>query len=1099
MKQNIRRLFHSMIGPLTFSFLIMIVEFLEMIDIFNDQPKSFRGLVLTEGWNIAQHLAGFAVRYLFLFIFFAVVLWIIEQALRVQRRWLFYILISIYAFAYGLLYYPQLFDEFRNLFPVYRWLVAHMSPWHVYAIASMVLLFLIWEFFRSSATWKRAPAAIVVLGILGYYLFIVQSFPSEGFKSNVKGSSAQVGDSKKKNVIILSMDSLRPEMSLVDAQNPEQEKLYRVLNRSFKMNHVIASVAQTHPSFTSLFTGKNPQHHGLRYLLSHKGLEVDSLFDGSPLQSLKKAGYSVTFMNDENDYVYFREGKTIDKTVGGMKGVGSLILPLFFRSRLFFGLFNNEIGFSFFPEIRANSAFSTAYKLPYYTNMVKDELKSLAKSDKPFVFVAHSCALHWPGHLTYPYFPKNGFDKGAPYAYATRTFHEREERLGFWNARVDYQKEIYADGVKLVRDQFLLPLLDQLEELKLLDNSVVILMSDHGENLWDQGGRLPQRKAPEHGSTLIFGGDSELATLSIQLPGLQGHFVNKTAGLIDVLPTVIDYLGLSTPPQDGVSLLKDFEGQPRTQQLYYTETGVWPLQIFSGQFRSVDAANFFSIFNMDPQSGLVYIPEEQEHRVMSQKQRAVYKDDYKLIIYPTFYGYRTFLCNLKEDRQCRKDLSSQNPQLFKEMIDGMLDFIKPDIAHHYILPLKFSKDAATPLMANLRSDIDDQLLLASAQKDIHSYEWLVYQRGLELMYRYHDFRRGLVDLQWLMDQQQVNSQLKQFVKGNILEVCAHGGFVPEHRPQIDFAFKRGSDEYDQMMAKGHFTPLLKCAANLRDSALTKFVNSTMDDMAKVSPGIALTRDEIRRQVTKEKLQQYLGSVDSNSQVAMRIYQDLYKMSPRSERPAYQQVIRNHPLYADVEQEEKFEDLMDSDQTYDELMKDFKAEAGYAWSYHVPDELMLGYQSLLSNLNRVSPEMAVMEALRQLTEQELSLRQSWLILNYMDIMSPLPRALTINHLGVRKIPWKMKDLHYESDIRAFEVALAQVSGESFFCKNPASHKEFCIQAKHWVENNPLALQWKRFIWQVKEASQQDLKKIMTSYASDEKNPGLIRELAREIAD
>jgi arylsulfatase A-like enzyme len=112
----------------------------------------------------------------------------------------------------------------------------------------------------------------------------------------------------------------------------------------------------------------------------------------------------------------------------------------------------------------------------------------------------------------------------------------------------------YYDGkVSFADEQFLSPLTDELSALGLLDDTIVVLWSDHGEDL----------HAMEHGRN--WGHNWDLAeqvvrtTLIMRGPGLaRGDRHEGIARSIDIFPTLLDLVGLPSLPQfEGKSLVQD--------------------------------------------------------------------------------------------------------------------------------------------------------------------------------------------------------------------------------------------------------------------------------------------------------------------------------------------------------------------------------------------------------------------------------------------------------------------------------------------------------------------------------------------------------------
>ena len=131
-------------------------------------------------------------------------------------------------------------------------------------------------------------------------------------------------------------------------------------------------------------------------------------------------------------------------------------------------------------------------------------------------------------------------------------------------------------------------LLDVLERRQLLDRTLIVVTADHGESLGDHGER-------DHG---IFVYESVLRVpLIIRAPGGRPGRVDRVVRLIDVMPTVLDVLGLELPRMDGVSLRAALEGsQPPpdldayAESLYPRKFGWSPVRALrDGRFKLIDA------------------------------------------------------------------------------------------------------------------------------------------------------------------------------------------------------------------------------------------------------------------------------------------------------------------------------------------------------------------------------------------------------------------------------------------------------------------------------------------------------------------------------
>ena len=111
----------------------------------------------------------------------------------------------------------------------------------------------------------------------------------------------------------------------------------------------------------------------------------------------------------------------------------------------------------------------------------------------------------------------------------------------------------YDAGISYADDQLGL-LFTSLEARGLLASSVVVVLADHGEEFLEHGSVLHWQNyfAPNLHVPLI-----------VVAPGRQGMVVDGTVELIDVLPTVLDLLGLPPHPEAmGRSLVPRMDGAP---------------------------------------------------------------------------------------------------------------------------------------------------------------------------------------------------------------------------------------------------------------------------------------------------------------------------------------------------------------------------------------------------------------------------------------------------------------------------------------------------------------------------------------------------------
>ncbi len=111
------------------------------------------------------------------------------------------------------------------------------------------------------------------------------------------------------------------------------------------------------------------------------------------------------------------------------------------------------------------------------------------------------------------------------------------------------------DGEILHNDASFALLIQKLKQLGILNNTLVIVLSDHGEEFWDHGWTA-------HGQSVY----QELTHTLLMMwnPALlpKARRINEPVQLIDVMPTVLDLMGLKIPPlAEGQSLVPLARGQ----------------------------------------------------------------------------------------------------------------------------------------------------------------------------------------------------------------------------------------------------------------------------------------------------------------------------------------------------------------------------------------------------------------------------------------------------------------------------------------------------------------------------------------------------------
>ncbi|KKQ77156.1 MAG: Sulfatase [Parcubacteria group bacterium GW2011_GWA1_38_7] len=318
-----------------------------------------------------------------------------------------------------------------------------------------------------------------------------------------------------KNLILISLDTVRADVAY-SGKFPNIEKLRRI---GVTFLNTISSSPFTPASHATIFTGLQPYNHGIRHLFREK---------------IKKNAKTLAEIVKEHGY----KTGAIASCPGMNKWYG------FSRG---FDDYDDEI-----PKLPDGSdplktvdvkKRGAALKR---ANLVVDRAKKwLQKNQKEnfFLFV-HFFDAHWP--------------------------YNAPEKFGGTNA---YEEEI------AFTDHYLGNLIDFLKKYNLFENTTIVCLSDHGEDLegWypnDKGGnKLGHPEESGHGCLLY--DQTQKVVLIIKDNNLpKGKEISKQVRLVDVHPTILDLLDIKeTNNIDGLSLAPIVNDKSTMSQLpAYSET-----------------------------------------------------------------------------------------------------------------------------------------------------------------------------------------------------------------------------------------------------------------------------------------------------------------------------------------------------------------------------------------------------------------------------------------------------------------------------------------------------------------------------------------------
>jgi arylsulfatase A-like enzyme len=311
------------------------------------------------------------------------------------------------------------------------------------------------------------------------------------------------------NVILISVDTLRADhLSCYDYERTTSPEICKFFSSGIMFTQAISQSGWTAPAHASMFTGLYPGKHGVSY-----GPRIPRLTGHDTIFSLLRSqGYYAVALHG-----------------------GGYVRPVIDRS---------DLDVDRRAELRSDLA------------ALFDEALVGNTESKPFFLFLHGYDMHTPYSPRSNYFLPVNRELSAR---ASQNEFCRYEDLPDRSRRLrpdsvpenrevqQYIEALYDSEIREV-DESLGRFFEHLQQSGLLDDTIVILTSDHGEEFWDHG-------SCEHVKTVY----NELlrVPLFLRIPASPARIQRSpVAASISILPTVLDALALPIPSGlDGESLL----------------------------------------------------------------------------------------------------------------------------------------------------------------------------------------------------------------------------------------------------------------------------------------------------------------------------------------------------------------------------------------------------------------------------------------------------------------------------------------------------------------------------------------------------------------
>ena len=301
-------------------------------------------------------------------------------------------------------------------------------------------------------------------------------------------------------MLLISLDTVRADSIGAVTRGARLTPWFdRLSGEGVVFRNAVSTFSSTSAAHMSLFTGTYPATHKVRYATHHLDASIRTL-----PEALAKAGYSTGAVTEN-------------------------------------------------AMILAGSGFARGFD-SYREN--KDSLRHTGSIDRTFAdgvawLEAHRGERFFLFLHTYeahtPYAPKPEALADVPEIDVDGL---REDELPWEQTRRRYEAEIhYIDGA-------LEHLFSELRRLDVLDDTMVVITSDHGEEFGEHGG-LGHAKS-------VYDEVLRIPLLFWNAAGTTaGQVVDEQVSLIDVTPTILEFAAISPPPRiPGRSLIPAMNGDP---------------------------------------------------------------------------------------------------------------------------------------------------------------------------------------------------------------------------------------------------------------------------------------------------------------------------------------------------------------------------------------------------------------------------------------------------------------------------------------------------------------------------------------------------------
>lgn len=333
----------------------------------------------------------------------------------------------------------------------------------------------------------------------------------------------------KPDVVLITLDTTRWDyLHTYNYELPNTPNLDKLSSLGTRYLNAVSVAGTTFPAHASMLTGNYPRSHGARSNFHRLNDDTRTV-----AQILTENGYQ------SGSFVSFK----------GMHNHGRL-----------------DRGFEAASDRARKPSDKTSIRPGNETLALTLDWLGTTNTESPAFLWMHLFEPHGPYDIT-PWFEENYPDyKGRFKDGVTMQQITNARQIGFPDSDIDAMRQIYAGEIELA-DQYVGTLIETLKARGNLDNTVLIIVADHGQGMGENGHF-------GHGA-LLWESVLRVPMVIVDFRNPEPAIVEQRVGIIDITPTILKATGLKIPGGiAGRPLYPLNSPEDGKDRLYYSEVNL---------------------------------------------------------------------------------------------------------------------------------------------------------------------------------------------------------------------------------------------------------------------------------------------------------------------------------------------------------------------------------------------------------------------------------------------------------------------------------------------------------------------------------------------